>query len=577
MKPLYLQCQGGHTVAAIYQPATAAPNGTGVLIVPPFGWDEQTSYRPRRDWSLALAQCGFANLRIDLPGTGDSSGSADDDGLVDAWTAAVARSLDSLREAGAERVAVVALGAGGLVTLQAIARGADVDDLVLWGVPATGRSLVREVKAFCRLEQSQTGELDDARPEGELRAGGHVLAPATIAALSSLDCRQLLESEGPARALVLGRDGMGPDPTLVEALRASGADVRTDPGRGWGAALARPQSASPFAMFEVVNAWLAETAQTGAGLTDPAGSDTADFGRDGARFRETQIIFNGAGQQLYGVLSVPVAAPTAEHTMILFNAGAIRRIGPNRMWTEAARRWAAMGVPVLRVDVEGIGDASGDGGKYLDTDDTFYTEDLVAQAHAALDLAAERGLPERFVLGGLCSGAFWAFQIAVEDPRVSDVIALNPRLLVFQENAEGGRDLRKLGRMATPRGFRNLLREKQKLRRFSRLAAFALQTPLRATNGAGRSAKDELAQALRTLQSRGQRLHVAFSDDEPLASELGGGPSAAAVGQFGVIFHGLPYRSHTLKPLGAQQAAHALIDEVVGEACLPRSQKRCAG
>ncbi len=120
MRPVYIQ-SGFHTVAGIFQRATSATMDTAVLIVPPFGWDDQTSYRPRYDWSIALAARGFASLRIDLPGTGDSSGSTRDKGLVDAWTTAVSSGVQWLRNAGARRVAVVALGGGGLVTLQAIA------------------------------------------------------------------------------------------------------------------------------------------------------------------------------------------------------------------------------------------------------------------------------------------------------------------------------------------------------------------------------------------------------------------------------------------------------------------------
>ena len=108
MIPFYLQV-GTHSVAAIYQAASGAAMDTAVLIVPPFGWDDQTSYRPRRDWSFALADAGFANLRIDLPGSGNLSGGARDEGLLDAWTCAVAGGVEWLREAGARRVAVISL------------------------------------------------------------------------------------------------------------------------------------------------------------------------------------------------------------------------------------------------------------------------------------------------------------------------------------------------------------------------------------------------------------------------------------------------------------------------------------
>lgn len=564
MKPFYFATGLGHTVAAIYQPATGAAMGTAVLLVPPFGWDEQTSYRPRRDWSLSLAASGFSNVRIDFPGSGDSSGNPRDPLLVDAWTAAVGRGVEWLRAAGGSRVAVIALGAGGLVTLQAIARGACVDDLVLWGVPARGRTLIREIKAFGRLEQSQTGEPPGTIADGEVRAGGHLLTQETVTALSGLDAAALLRSPAPDRALVLGRDGTGPDAELLAALRSAGVDVRTDPGRGWGAALDRPQSTSPRIIFETVNAWLAERAHAGAVMAEPSAAGVAELGAPGARICETPIIFHGFGRQLYAVLAEPVDASVAGRTVILFNAGAIRRIGPNRMWTEAARRWAAAGVPVVRIDVEGVGDAAGDASKYAESDDSFYTGDLVEQSRAALGLAAARGLPNRFVLGGLCSGAFWSFQLALSDPRIEAVVALNPRMLFFDPHGEGGRELRKLPRILTARGFRNLLRERQKMARFSRLARFLLQTPLRIVRRPGGKIRNELFEALHILQLRGQRLHMAFSEDEPLYAELRSRGWLAELERVGIEFHELPYRSHTLKPLEAQKAAHAMLDQVVG-------------
>jgi pimeloyl-ACP methyl ester carboxylesterase len=569
VKPFYLT-SGGDTVAAIYQPVTGAATGTAVLIVPPFGWDDQTSYRPRRDWSQALAAKGFANLRIDLPGTGDSSGSARDPALVEAWTAAVSAGVEWLRNAGADRIAVIALGAGGLLTLRAIAEGSAVDDLVLWGVPATGRALIREIKAFGRLEQFQTGEPAEEVPADELCAGGHVLGAETIAALSKLDGAGLSRRKGPSRALILGRDGIGPDQGLLEALEATGADVRTNPGRGWGAALERAQSKSPTAIFAAVNAWLAESARPGDAPVGDIVLSAAEFGASGERIRETPVVFNGAGRQLFAVVAEPIDAPMADGTVVLFNAGAIRRIGPNRMWTEASRRWAAMGVPVVRIDLEGIGDAEGDSSQYT-TDEGFYTEALVEQARTALRLADQWRLPPRFLLAGLCSGAWWSFELALDDPRVRGVIMLNPRLLAPDTAAEGNRELRKLGRILTRSGFRNMLQEKHKLRRASRFASFVARTPQRMLREFSRSADRPLSEKLRTLQARGQRIDMAFSGDEPLHDELRGLHGLAALENLGVRFHELPYKSHTLKPMKAQRAAHALLDAIVRESfrCSP--------
>jgi len=557
VKPLYLR-SGGDTIAAIYEPAAGQARDTAVLIVPPFGWDDQTSYRARRDWSLALAAEGFANLRIDLPGTGDSSGHARDEQLVHAWVRAVATAVDWLRSAGAARIAIIALGVGGLVALQAITRGARVDALILWGMPVNGRTFVREFKAFGRLEQSQTGEPSTDTPDHELRAGGHVLTAAMITDLSELESIAMLQSSGPQRALAIGRDGSGPDGALLKALRSSGAEVTTDPGKGWGAALARPQSTSPTALFDTVNAWLAEAAAPAVKAMSLSGDDSALIGDPGSRVRETAVPFEGAGQQLYAIIAEPVDRQRADLTLILYNAGAIRRIGPNRMWAEAARRWAAAGIPVIRVDVEGIGDAGGDGSAYRESDDPFYTPDLVEQARAALDLAVERGFPDRFALGGLCSGGYWAFQAALADPRVRSVIMLNPRLLFFDPRSDGERELRKLSRLFTPAGLRRIKLEKLSWKRAARLGRHLLRR--RAGSSPGATA------ALELLSRRGQQIVMGFSGEEPLYEELRRQFSPDGLERFGVHVSELPYKSHTLKPMKAQEAGHRVIDAALKRA-----------
>ena len=558
MKPLYLSA-GGYSIAAIFEAASEPVKGTGVLIVPPFGWDDQTSYRARRDWSLTLAAAGYACLRIDLPGTGDSSGDVRDEGLVSAWSEAVTRGIETLHGWGLERVAVIALGAGGLMTLQAIARGAKVDDLVIWGMPASGRAFVREFKAFGRLEQAQTGEPSNDIAEGELRAGGHVLTAALIADLFTLDPPVMLHSEHPQRALIMGRDASGPDAALVEALRASGTEVRVDPGRGWGAAIARPQSTSPRALFDTVNEWLGEAAKPANRRIEVNGAAFATIGDRGCRVRETAEVFEGAGQQLYAVISEPLDSAPLPFTLILYNAGAIRRIGPNRMWTDAARRWAAAGVPVLRVDVEGIGDADGDGSVYRESDDPFYLPQLTEQARAALDLAVQHGLPDCFILGGLCSGAYWAFQAALADTRVKSVVMLNPRLLFFDPRSERQRELRKLRRFLTPTGLRDADLRKFTLKRAARLGGQLLRPKERC--------KNSIAHALEILSARGQNVSMAFSGEEPLHEELRAQVTPVELDRLNVHIGELPYKSHTLKPLKAQEAGQEFLDQAIGRTC----------
>ena len=161
-----------------------------VLICPPFGWDDICSYRSRRDWAMDLATSGHPTLRIDLPGAGDSGGSPEDPGRLSAWTEAVSSAASWLRTTtGCSEMAAIGIGLGGLVICRAIAEGAPIDDLVLWAVPSRGRSFVRELRTFGRMEAAKFGVPHDggqaSLPPGGIEAGGFVLSGETTRDLES--------------------------------------------------------------------------------------------------------------------------------------------------------------------------------------------------------------------------------------------------------------------------------------------------------------------------------------------------------------------------------------------------------
>jgi pimeloyl-ACP methyl ester carboxylesterase len=569
VRAVYLDAAGEAVAGLLDEPRS--PSGIGVLLVPPHGWDDQSAYRPRRDWAEALAAAGHTALRIDLPGTGDSEGFPRDPERLAAWTAAVRAGVDWLRAGGHRRVAIAALGVGGLVTLAA---GTDAEEVILWGCPDRGRTAIRELKAFGRLEQTQTGEDPADVPEGEVRAGGHVLAAPTAAAISKLSATELLAGGGPARALVLGRDGVGPDAALLDALRGAGAAVATDPGRGWGAMLPGPQQArAPTDVFALVNRWLAEAAPDGASPVALTAPDSVELEVEGATVRETPISFPGGAGALYGVLAEPVDGEPSG-TAVLLNAGAIRHIGPSRMWTETARRWAARGIATLRLDVEGVGEADGDPSPYVESMN-LHVEALPRQVVCALDMLAARGLPDRFLLGGMCSGAFWAFQAALLDERVAGVVSLNPRVFFYDPDAEPTRELRRFIRIFTPTGFRYMLMGDRRLLRLWRLVKWLAATPFRAASRRRNppAPGDPLVDALQLMRDRGQRMDLAFSLEEPLHDTLRAGHRLEDLEAMGVHLYDLPHISHTLKPVAAQRAASEVLDAVAALTFPPRAPR----
>src|SRR5579872_4827361 len=159
------------------------PRGSvGVLIVPPFGWEDVCSYRPLRFLAKTLAASGIPVMRFDLPGSGDSSGSALDSGLFEAWVQSIDHAAAELRAAtGVEDVAVAGIRLGALLALTAAARGSKLQDLILWGATASGRAMLRELRAFGNMERLEYGNGDAAAsaPSPGVEIGGFLIAPET--------------------------------------------------------------------------------------------------------------------------------------------------------------------------------------------------------------------------------------------------------------------------------------------------------------------------------------------------------------------------------------------------------------
>jgi pimeloyl-ACP methyl ester carboxylesterase len=123
--------------------------------------------------------------------------------------------------------------------------------------------------------------------------------------------------------------------------------------------------------------------------------------------------------------------PRAAHEPVLvwLNAGAIDHSGPNRLYTRLARRFAAHGVTSVRLDLPGLGDSPApDGG-----DGRLYTRASIPDVARILDsLEAALGV-RRFVLAGLCAGAYAAWHAGRRDPRVVGEILINPQTFHFEE------------------------------------------------------------------------------------------------------------------------------------------------
>ena len=502
---LYLETESTPLLAAFHPPASPT-RATAVLFVPPFGWEEIASYRARRRWAEDVSAHGYAALRLDLPGTGDSGGGPDEPGLWATWNNAVTVAAAWLRsEAGVSVVTAAGIGLGGLLAYEAAARG-DVDDVILWATHSRGRSAVREIVAFSAHETARIVEAGapepPALPEGWLAPGGFLLSPETVADLRSIDLRaRSLPSS--ARVLVLDRDGVKPDPELSAAIVESGADLTVQSGAGYSAMLTDPdQALAPLEVFERARAWLDRPRPVPHVASAPAaGAHPVREEATVAELRERPFLVAGTDGRLAGIVAEPAGGATAPLTAVFLNAGAIRRVGPHRLWVDTARRWGLKGLASLRLDVEGIGDSDGDENLFNDVGH-FHEQRFVDQTRAALDELEAAGLGGRFILVGLCSGAYWAFHCLLTDDRVAAALMINPRVLYWDEGLEIARELRRTRLLTRAVTWKRVLRGDVSLARWSAMGRWLVSSPLRLVRGRQESKPVSVAAQIATAFDR---------------------------------------------------------------------------
>ncbi len=575
----YLEPAPGTAILALLdRPAEAAASSTGVLICPPWGWDEIASYRSRRDWAKRLAAAGHPSLRFDLPATGDSQGAPASPDLVALWIESIRVGLECLRtEAGASRVALLGIGLGALLAEEALSCGVVAEDLICWGAPPSGRHFAREIKAFSAMQADRPVERDreDPLPADWLEAGGFVLSAETLSALKALR-----PDGAPAsgRALLIGRDGIE-DSAGRERLEAAGVEVSEEPGIGWGTFVEHPETTElPPTVARAVGDWLgggsgaAFAASPGAAASVRPRATFAVDGAGGLPFSEEPLRIAESFGDAFGIFARPESSDDAPYCTVFLNAGAIRHVGPNRIWTEASRDLAAAGIPSLRVDLESIGEADGNPARRAHVSD-FYNDEFVGQTIATLDRLEEMGVARRFRLVGLCGGAYWSFRTALVDERVDVAVLINAGALVWHPGILGEREGRRAGRVLRLEWWGRLVRGEIRWSKLPRLAGQlfvgALRSVRRALGPKAPSAGSAIASDLDRLPSQ-RRVVLAFSGNEPLREELASHGILDRMDDWrGVEVVDLPGADHTLRAAVAQRAVGDLLRSELRPGPLP--------
>jgi pimeloyl-ACP methyl ester carboxylesterase len=281
---------------------------------------------------------------------------------------------------------------------------------------------------------------------------------------------------------------------------------------------------------------------------------------DGAIVFESIHTIERWSKTMFGILSEPgPEAPRSDLGVLFLNAGGVRHTGPNRMWVEAARRCAARGVTSLRVDLQGIGES--DGEELLDIP-SLYQNNLVEQAEIAMESLRFRMGCRQFAAIGLCSGAFWAFHLAIRNPDVRAAILLNPSLFFWDPETVRRRLLHRIVKW---KNWHRVVRGQVRRQDFKRAARIVLKG-FRA-NGSDDddlyfpAEPETMSQAWRALERNRTQLTFLFAEGEPLLREMEDEGLSSNSSLVRCIR--IPNVGHTFRPLWAQKLAHEHIDQEI--------------
>lgn len=141
-----------------------------MLLCNPFGEEANRAHRSYRVLATQLERAGYASLRFDYSGTGDSLGDSAD-ASVEAWLADIATAADRLKAAsGATRIAVVGLRLGATLAMLASAGELRLRHLLLWDPVVDGAAYLRELADAHRAYMKS--EYGDDRPDRLRVVGG---------------------------------------------------------------------------------------------------------------------------------------------------------------------------------------------------------------------------------------------------------------------------------------------------------------------------------------------------------------------------------------------------------------------
>jgi predicted ATP-grasp superfamily ATP-dependent carboligase/alpha/beta superfamily hydrolase len=520
---MYLGGADSPLFAVLHTDTAAAARNCIAVICPPLGFEYTHSHRSVRHLADALARSGVQALRIDYHGTGDSPGSDLDPDRVAHWLQSIRQAIDEARRIG-NGVPVCLLGIRLGATLAAIiASELEVEWLIEWFPVLSGRRYVREQQAI-----AQSVQTINPSPDAPLEPAGFMLTKQTQDELKQIDLLKITCKA--KRVLLLQRDDLSEDNSLRDHLTAQNVQTDMLACPGFVEMMAQPvHTQVPQQTIDTTVHWLIQ--HSTSRMQSPVMSALASEMRyhftaiDGLHVELTDTACRcGENGYLFGIHTRSVATPSGLPMVVMFNAGVVHRVGPNRLYTLLSRNIAALGFPVFRCDIEGIGDSVL---RAAGRENHPYPDTAMQDAETILAFLRERFGAKQFILMGLCSGAYLSFMTGVSPNThsIAELVLINPLTFDWKEGDSLDTDnFRKVayyrGSMRNSDSWKKLLRGQVNVINISKIVMAHLHAQLKSRaqslwEHVNPQAGSVLAKQLRSLFQRQRRVSLFIGSEDP--------------------------------------------------------------
>ncbi len=428
-EPLYFGPSDRPLFGWLHRPAQQS-SSIGLVICNPLGYESVCAHRSIKHFAKAAAEAAIPTMRFDYDGTGDSAGTDFDTDRVEAWLTSIQHAIDTLKEqTGVSRVCLLGIRMGATLAAAVSADRPDVIGLAAIAPVVNARAYVRELRALSLARPNPAASIQD----DVLEAAGFSLTTQTREALATLDITKLPRTS--ENVLLIERNDLASNSALVQHWSDHAAHFTSRRLPGYVEMMLDSHDALvPHEMVQSSVSWLkaltgSEPETTAIKRAPQTASALMNIGEK-STVRE-QACFLDDNRLLFGVLSTPAQLQTPIRALVmLVNSGAVHHIGPNRLYVTLARKWAAQGIGVLRLDLSGIGDSS------TRPDEK---ENIVYSSCAGKDIASATEFVRKqfgdvsIHAMGVCSGGYHSFKSAVAGAPLRTVVCINPLTFDWKE------------------------------------------------------------------------------------------------------------------------------------------------